>query len=230
MLQKYKNINESLIKKVAEALGDLNDNVVYVGGAVVSLYADDPAAADVRPTKDIDVFLEIASYGKLTKLQEKLAEKGFFPAIDQEIMCRFKYGEILIDIMSTKEVGWAQADKWFEPGLKNLEHIKIAGKTINVLHISYFLATKLNAFHDRKEDARISRHFEDIVYVLDNRVNLVEEILDSPNDVKNNLIQEFGKLLKQEYEEAILAHLSYESQAERFNLLKDKLRKIISGG
>ena len=204
MQQKYKNINESLIKKVAEALGELNDNIVYVGGAVVSLYADDPAASDVRPTKDIDVFLEIASYGKLTMFQEKLAEKGFFPAKDQEIMCRFEYEDILIDVMSTKEVGWAQADKWFEPGLKNLVHIEIAGKTIKVLHISYFLATKFNAFYDRKEDARASRHFEDIVYILDNRVNLVEEILASPDDVKKYLIQKFSELLKQEYEEAII--------------------------
>lgn len=32
---------ESLIE-VAEALGDLNDRAVYVGGAVVSLYVNDP--------------------------------------------------------------------------------------------------------------------------------------------------------------------------------------------
>jgi len=36
-LQTYKNTNESLIKKIADALGDLNDQVVYVGGSVVSL-------------------------------------------------------------------------------------------------------------------------------------------------------------------------------------------------
>ena len=41
-------INRRATVKVATALGELNEQVVYVGGAVVSLYIDDPAAEDVR--------------------------------------------------------------------------------------------------------------------------------------------------------------------------------------
>ncbi len=89
MTNNQKVVNKNLIIKVADALGDLNEAVVYVGGAVVFLYADDPAASDVRPTKDIDLFLEIATYGYLTKLQKKLSQKKFFPAQDQDVMCRF---------------------------------------------------------------------------------------------------------------------------------------------
>jgi hypothetical protein len=33
-------INREATKKIALALGELNKNVVYVGGAVVSLYID----------------------------------------------------------------------------------------------------------------------------------------------------------------------------------------------
>jgi len=55
-------INRLATKKVALALGDLNDQVVYVGGATVSLYIDDPAAEDIRPTKDIDLTFQIATY------------------------------------------------------------------------------------------------------------------------------------------------------------------------
>ena len=47
-----KKLNERMIKKIALALGDLNEKVVYVGGAVVNLYGDDPAAEDLRPKKD----------------------------------------------------------------------------------------------------------------------------------------------------------------------------------
>jgi len=43
-------INKEIIKRVALALGDSNDVVIYVGGATVSLYINDPAADDVRPT------------------------------------------------------------------------------------------------------------------------------------------------------------------------------------
>lgn len=225
---KNKKINEGIIKKIAVALGELNKDVVYVGGAVVSLYADDPAAEDVRPTKDVDIFLEIASYSRLTELQQKIAKKGFTPAVEEKIMCRFQYEDVLVDIMSTKDVGWAKADKWFEPGLRNLEKIKIDDMEINILHISYFLATKFNAFHDRTEEARVSRHFEDIVYLFDNRLNIVQEIIESTNDVKNYLITEFKELLKREAQEAILAHLPYDMQMERYEMLKVKLMDIIN--
>jgi len=54
-------INRKVIHTISHGLGELNDKVVYVGGAVVSLYIDDKAAEDIRPTKDIDISLEIAS-------------------------------------------------------------------------------------------------------------------------------------------------------------------------
>ncbi|MFN6946797.1 MAG: hypothetical protein ACK4ND_17755 [Cytophagaceae bacterium] len=57
---KNTHINKEATKKIARALGELNEKVVFVGGAVVSLYIDDPSADDVRPTKDIDISLEIA--------------------------------------------------------------------------------------------------------------------------------------------------------------------------
>jgi hypothetical protein len=60
---KNTTINLGAIKKVALALNELNEKVVYVGGAVVSLYINDVAAADVRPTKDVDISMEIVSIG-----------------------------------------------------------------------------------------------------------------------------------------------------------------------
>jgi hypothetical protein len=36
--------------QIAEALHDIIDQVVFVGGAIVSLYTDDPAANAIRPT------------------------------------------------------------------------------------------------------------------------------------------------------------------------------------
>ena len=62
-------VNRKVIKIIANALGELNERVVYVGGAVVSLYSNDPAADDVRPTQDLDISMEIASVGELEKLR-----------------------------------------------------------------------------------------------------------------------------------------------------------------
>ena len=65
-------INKGVIRKIALALGELNDQVIYVGGAVVSLYIDDPAADEVRPTKDIDISMSLATLGELESMREKL--------------------------------------------------------------------------------------------------------------------------------------------------------------
>ena len=43
-------LNREAIRKIAIALGDMNEQVVFVGGATIGLYINDPAADDVRPT------------------------------------------------------------------------------------------------------------------------------------------------------------------------------------
>lgn len=52
------HINITRIKSVYNALGDLKDKVVFVGGATVSLYADS-VSEEIRPTEDIDIIVEI---------------------------------------------------------------------------------------------------------------------------------------------------------------------------
>jgi len=88
---KNTEINIHAIKNIARALGELNDKVVYVGGAVVSLYVNDPGADDVRPTKDVDIGLEISSLSKLEELRKNLTAKGFIQTAEDDVMCRFHY-------------------------------------------------------------------------------------------------------------------------------------------
>jgi hypothetical protein len=52
--------NITRIRAVNNALGELRKEVVLVGGATVSLYAD-RVAPEVRPTDDVDILLEIAT-------------------------------------------------------------------------------------------------------------------------------------------------------------------------
>lgn len=46
--------NIELLIQVAEALGDLRERLVFVGGCATALLITDPAAAPVRATKDVD--------------------------------------------------------------------------------------------------------------------------------------------------------------------------------
>ena len=53
--------NILMLQTVANGLEELKDEIVFVGGAVAELYADNPAASDIRPTKDVDCIIELSS-------------------------------------------------------------------------------------------------------------------------------------------------------------------------
>lgn len=222
-------INRIATQKIAEALGDLNDQVVYVGGAVVSLYIDDPAADDVRPTKDIDISLEIASLNQLEKLRVKLNQRGFIQSSEDSVMCRFRYDDIKVDVMSTTEIGWAPANRWFEPGFNQSIEYLLDELTIRLLPLPYFLATKFEAFKDRGSiDPRTSHDFEDIVYLLNHTSDISDQILASDKAVRDYLITSFQEILNSpSIQEAILGNLFYEEQEVRFDMIIHKLENAI---
>ncbi len=60
--------NREVIRKIALALGEINERVIFVGGVTIGLYINDPAADDVRATKDVDITVEIASLGELESI------------------------------------------------------------------------------------------------------------------------------------------------------------------
>ena len=64
--------NLKRLRVIAEGLGELCRDVVFVGGSVAELYADDPAATDIRPTIDVDCVIELATYGSLQEFESLL--------------------------------------------------------------------------------------------------------------------------------------------------------------
>lgn len=51
-------VNIVAVAVVANALKPLEDQIVFVGGSILSLYVDDPAAAEARPTEDVDITID----------------------------------------------------------------------------------------------------------------------------------------------------------------------------
>jgi predicted nucleotidyltransferase len=223
-------IQSRFIEKIAIALGELNEQVAFVGGSVVSLYANDWASEDVRPTKDIDITLQIASLSQLEALREELVSKGFQQSADETVICRFIYEDILVDVMSTHAIGWDPANRWFAPSFKHLILQKVGNANIRLLSLPYFLATKFDAHSDRgSTDPRTSKDFEDIVYLLDSVVNIQAQILTAPEDVKAYLKNQFAAILKDSVsQEAIIAQLPYLIQTERFKIIIKKINNIVS--
>lgn len=221
-------INRIATKKIATALVGLNQNVVYVGGAVVSLYIDDPSADDVRPTKDIDITMEIANVGELEAIREEIQKRGFYQSHEDDVICRFRYEDIMVDVMATEEVGWAPANPWFAPGYQHLIIFDLEGVEIQCLSFPYYLATKFSAFYDRGyKDPRTSKDFEDIVYLFNYVTTIKEQVLQSDDHVKSYLINCFQDILKDGVkQEAILGHLFYEEQEVRYEKIIQTLNEI----
>jgi len=223
-------VNRGVIRKIAHALGELNGQVIYVGGATVGLYVNDPAADDVRPTKDLDISLSIASLVELEQIRLHLCNRGFIQAAEDTVTCRFRYEDIRVDVMNTTSIGWAPANPWFFPGYQRKEKVEVDGSGVFILPLSYFLASKFTAYKDRgSNEPRSSHDFEDIVYVLDNRIDIVENHFQSPDDVKRFLQVEYeSMLINQAKQEAIYANLYHETREDRFQMINHKLRQMIS--
>lgn len=223
-------INFGDIKKIANALGELNEDVVYVGGAVVALYMSDLAAEEVRPTQDVDISVSIASIDELEKLRASLHKKGFIQTSEDNVICRFRYHDIKVDVMNTKALGWAPANPWFASGFQNRLQIEIEGQHIFIMSLPYFLASKFSAYNSRGKDEPITSHdFEDITYILDNCTELVDQIVRANDDVKPFLKIEFKSILSNHVkQEAIAGNLFYLNRDERFAMILEKLHKIIS--
>lgn len=224
-------INGGIIKKIALALGELNEQVIFVGGATVGLYINDPAADDVRPTKDVDISLSVATVGELESIREELARKGFIQTDEDNVICRFRYDDVKVDVMNTKAIGWAPANPWFAPGFENRLQFEIEGQHIFIIPLPYFLATKFEAYNNRgNNEPRTSQDIEDIVYLLDNRTDISEQLINAPNNVKPFLKSEIEKILNDKVkQEAISGNLFYESRNERYIMIMDKLNQIING-
>ena len=56
------NINLAMLEKAAEKLGDIVDEVVFLGGCTTCLFITDVAAPDVRPTLDVDCIVNAISF------------------------------------------------------------------------------------------------------------------------------------------------------------------------
>jgi len=222
--------NQEVIKKISLALGEMNERVIFVGGATIGLYIDDPAAEDVRATKDVDITVEIASLGELESIRQELAKKGFTQSPEDNVVCRFRYDNIKVDVMSTKEVGWAPANPWFSHGFARRETVKLGDQSIHLLPLPYFIASKFAAHKERGgKDPRTSHDFEDIVYVIDNRSDITEQINKAPNNVKPYLEEQLGLILNDNVlQETILGNLAYDTREERYSRIIQCIEQIFT--
>lgn len=121
-------------------------------------------------------------------------------------------------------------NRWFTLAYEASEWTTLpSGKRIRLLPAPYFLATKIEAFESRGEsDYLMSRDMEDIIAVLDGRSEIVSEVQQASEELKDYLVERFSMLLEErDFLDALPGHLlSDAANQARSTLIIDRLRAI----
>lgn len=189
--------NIERLTETVRRLGPLAGQMVFVGGSTTALFITDAAAADVRETLDIDAIVATtrAGYARLT---EALNRQGFFEDTTEGApICRFRSGDLILDVMPTDEQVLGFSNPWYLPAIEHAETLSLTGGLqVRTITAPYFIATKLVAFKGRGEgDYGLSHDISDVVSVLDGRAEVVQEIEQSAADVRAFLVQAARALL-----------------------------------
>lgn len=205
------DVSLAMVRSVAERLGPLRQKAVFLGGAATVLLITDEATPEVRATKDVDIIVEVLSKSDYYQLEETLRSLGFTQSMEEDApLCRWVINDTKVDVMPTDEKILGFTNKWYSPAIKNATEISLEeGLEIRIVTAPYFLATKIEAFYGRgKGDYMASHDMEDIITIIDGRLELIDEVKDSETDLRSFLAEKFRYFLKTEaFLEALLGHL-----------------------
>jgi hypothetical protein len=217
------------VEIVARALGELRNDVMFLGGLAAGFLITDPAAPPLRITDDVDVVVDIAtSFKNELQLSKRLRQLGFVEdSSDGAPRCRWKFRDIKVDLMLPAD------DRWYPEALRHTEGFKIANDlTVRVISVAYFLATKLEAFGDgRRGDYFSSHDIEDIIAVIDGRPTIEADVSSAPARVQSFLRERFRTLLADpDFVDAVAGHLPGDSGSQaRLPLVLARMRALSTG-
>ena len=220
--------NLGVVELVAAALGHLLDELVLVGGCAVGLLVTDPGRTPVRATIDVDLLTEVAPTANYYQLGERLRACGFSEQPNEDVICRWAKGSLLIDVMPTQAVVLGFANTWYEQAARDAStHTLPSGKRLRLISAPLFLATKLEAFANRGNGDYLHHDMEDIVTLVDGRDTVVDEVLRSAPQVREFLMDEFDALLADtQFTDRLTWLLPPENQSARLEIVIMRMRKI----
>jgi hypothetical protein len=190
--------NVAKVELVAQALGELREQVVFVGGCAVGLLLTDPAAAPPRVTYDVDLVAEVAALRGYHRLEREFARRGFERdmAADAPI-CRWRYQRLEVDLMPTDPAVLGFANRWYPLAVAGAERVLLpSGTAIRLIGAAAFVATKFEAFADRGRNDLLGSHdAEDIVNLVDGRPELVDDVANASSELRRYLAERCAALL-----------------------------------
>lgn len=215
---------------VAGALGDLCNELVFVGGSVAGLLLTDPLAEGVRATKDVDAIVEAATLGQYYQVEKQLPALGFARDAGSEVICRWKHSDtgVLFDLMPTDAAILGFSNPWYPEAVKTATRVRLSERVeVRVISAPAFVATKLEAFIGRGNRDILSSHdFEDILNVVNGRPSMPEELKLASDSLQKFVREQLELLLAQPDLENYLPGLL--SDASRLRIVLSRLRGMVA--
>lgn len=192
------NSNLELLTNAAKLLEPLLGELVFVGGCATELLITDKAAAEVRPTLDVDAIAEILSYPEYNDFSERLRKLGFQEDTSENAPpCRWRQKTTVLDVMPLDAKILGFSNSWYRPAMDHAEERELeSGLKIRLVSPPYFCASKLEAFAGRGNgDFVQSKDIEDLIAVIDGRSEVVGEIRSAAAEVRGYLAKQAKELL-----------------------------------
>jgi len=105
-----------MLEMAVQALGDLCESLVFVGGCATGLLVTTVRAHYIRPTEDVDVVTRVATVRGYHEVEAGLTARGFKHDISPEApICRWRGGGTTLDLMPSDATSHIGADRYPVP-------------------------------------------------------------------------------------------------------------------
>ena len=186
------------LERVVDRLGELAEDLMLVGGCAAGLLVTDPAAAQIRATEDVDLVVEAVSYPDYHAFCQRLLGRGLHQGGHPDApICRWRGEGVILDVMPLDEAVLGFSNRWYRPALRAALRADLGGgRSLQHIDGPHFLASKLEAFHNRGEgDHLMSHDLEDLVVVVEGRPEIVTEVDAAGGEVRAFLAEGVAGLL-----------------------------------
>lgn len=225
------NPNLAMLELAVQALGDVCDSLVFVGGCATGLLVTTVRAHQVRATEDVDVVARVATINDYHRVEAQLLARGFKHDISPDApICRWVGAGTTLDLMPSQPGVLSFHNRWYPLAVNSAHEMRLpSGREIFLIDAVVFLATKLEAFHDRGHGDFLASHdLEDIVTIVDGRSELFDEVRAAPRDLREYLTREFHALTgSTEFMDALAGHLPADAGSQaRLPILLRRFREL----
>lgn len=190
-----KEHNGKMLRTVAEKMGSLRENAVFLGGTVIPLLLTLPSPLNFRRSKDVDIIVDFDVKQDLLEYEDQLWECGF-EKLQNGVISNWKLDDIYIDMLPAGPVVQF-SNKWFNYAHANAVPATI-GNDIKIYIVSAhcFCAVKFNCFSRRGEnDYSKSMDIYDVAVLLAGRPEIEREISELTSlELKKYLLTEIELL------------------------------------